>query len=64
LTFTLTVFSRTGTPCTIVGRGLLVADTRAVYGSIVIAARVRIVPKSNGPAAARTGIDSPNGPPP
>src|SRR5438132_5092749 len=58
------LFNRTGTPCTIEGSVLLVVVTRAVRGSIVIAARVRMVPKSNGPAAARTGIDNPNGPPP
>ena len=64
LTVTLTFFKRTGTPLTIVVSGLLAAMTRDVSGSTPIATRVTTVPRLNGPAAARTGIESPNGAPP
>ena len=60
---TLRPFSRSGTPLKIVG-SVLVAITRPVCGSTLIAARVTSVPRLNGPAAALIGIDSPKGEPP
>jgi hypothetical protein len=55
---TLRLRSLSGTPLTIVGNEL-VAITRPVYGSTLIATRVVTLPRSNGPAAASTGIDRP-----
>src|SRR5205807_4295 len=62
LTATLRFLSRNGTPLTIVGR-LLVAITRPLYGSTLIAARVTTVPRLKGPATAGTGTDRPYGAP-
>ena len=58
LTATLRFLSLSGTPPTIRG-SVLVAITRELWGSTLIVARVVTRPRSNGPAAASTGIDRP-----
>ena len=64
-TSTFSVFSRTGTPPTIVGSvpgvpaGGVATVTRAVCGSTLIVARVVTVPRLNGPATTATGIERP-----
>ena len=58
-TSTLSVFRRTGTPPTIVGRLVVATVTRAVWGLTLIVARVVTVPRLNGPATTETGIERP-----
>ena len=53
-----TLFTRSGTPLTIVG-STLATVTRVVLGSTLIVARVTTVPRSNGPATAGTAIENP-----
>src|ERR671915_1747796 len=55
--------NRTGTPLTIVGSGSETTVMCASTGSTKIACRTTTIPRSNGPATARTAVDSPNGAP-
>src|ERR1700722_14555009 len=59
-TSTFSVFRRTGTPPTIVGRLVVATVTREVWGSTLIVARVVTVPRSNdGFTTTGTGIERP-----
>src|ERR1700722_16857481 len=59
-TSTLSVFRRTGTPPTIVGRLVVATVTREVWGLTLIVARVVTVPRLNdGPTTTETGTERP-----